>query len=179
VLVARSAGTDRLRRIDAQEAPGGAPAVAREGEAGREGLPAVVRLRALASATVDLERAAAGLGGLGDALPDDALLGARIVTTATARVVLAEPLREGRLAATLARHGEGPAALYVAVPGAAFDELRSRVVRLGEGPRDGDGPFGRQLLARTRPAWGPHLLLVPEDATRERPVAGRSDTIAP
>lgn len=91
-------------------------------------------------ATVDLERAAA-------AWPDrrflpgaaEASLGARTLVEAAPRsgsvaLVLLEPSTEGRLAATLARHGEGPVVLYVA--------------RAGAGPR---------YLVRLPFVTGPHL----------------------
>lgn len=83
-------------------------------------------------ATVDLERAAA-------AWPDrrflpgtpEASLGARTLVESapppgTLALVLLEPATEGRLAATLARHGEGPVVLYVARAGAG----RPHLVRL-------------------------------------------------
>ena len=69
-------------------------------------------------ATVDLERAAAELPGLAfQPAPDDELLGARVLATSlpSGRTLrLLEPIREGRLTAFLARHGEGLAVLYVA-----------------------------------------------------------------
>jgi hypothetical protein len=82
-------------------------------------------------ATVELERALADLGhtgpagdepwsGLDRAVIEDPLLGARVAIVTTddngARIAVAEPSTEGRLAATLARHGEGPAGRYVLSP---------------------------------------------------------------
>ena len=76
---------------------------------------------ALGVATVDGERAAAGLPGLAfRPAPDDELLGARVFAAPlpTGRtLLLLEPSREGRLTAFLARHGEGLAALYIVDPG--------------------------------------------------------------
>jgi hypothetical protein len=193
--VTHAPGPDRLRWVEATgrvevataSAAEGATAGAAEGATvGAESAPiradgarGGVRLLAVAVATVDLLRAAAALGGSGRDLPEDVLLGARVATTGMAGVLLAEPRTESRLAAALARHGEGPAALYVAVPPGAMGKLRARLIGLGERPRDGDGPFGPQVLARTRPAWGPFVLLVPEAPTAGPPVAGRSATIAP
>jgi len=129
-------------------------------------------------ATVDLDRAAADLAGLLAAgtvfgpAPDSELLGARCRVaplaaeapgplrppTAARFVVLLEPTTEGRLAATLARHGEGWCATWATdAPGrpAATSGSRS-VVR--------DGPFGRERLAIDGPVSGPHHLRV-EPAT--------------
>jgi hypothetical protein len=85
----------------------------------------------LAWATVEIERAENELdsiiGGDGswDEAPRDALLGARAAVrrggAAGTLVVVLEPDTEGRLAASLARGGEGVVAIYVmARPGAAL-----------------------------------------------------------
>ena len=71
--------------------------------------------------------------------------------------MILEPSTEWRLAAALARHDEGPAALWVrgnwrALPG---DLALS-------GPAD--GPFGRERLVLGAPIGGPHLLVVEEPA---------------
>ena len=161
LAVTRASGPDRLTWTGAEPADGSATGRAHPGSAGTQG---GVRLLAVAVAAVDLERASAAPGGAGDRLPDDALLGARVASTGVAGVLVAEPATEGRLAATLARHGEGPAALYLAVPPSVMADLQARLEGQGERPREGAGPFGPQILARTRPAWGPHLLLVPVPA---------------
>jgi len=73
-------------------------------------------------------------------------------------LVLLEPTTEGRLAATLARSGEGVAAVYVArAPG---DEGASAVEPGLPGlPSPASGPFGvSRLLAGGR--HGPYLILV-------------------
>ena len=175
--VTHAPGPDRLLWAEAsgrvEGATVGAASATIEADRARGG----ARLLAVAVAAVDLERAAAALGGTGRDLPDDRLLGARVATTGAAGILVAEPRTEGRLGAALARHGEGPAALYVAIPPRAMGELLARLIGLGERSRDGDGPFGPQVLARTRPAWGPFLLLVPEAPTSGPPVAGRSATI--
>ncbi len=143
-------GPDRLG-----PAAGSGLAGAPEDQAG-----ARTRLLAVGVATVDLERAAAASGRRLPALLPDSLLGARAAATDDSRVVLLEPATEGRLAATLARHGEGPAALYLAVGPAGVMAMADRLLALGEGPRFGSGPFGRQLLASTRHPSGPYLLVV-------------------
>lgn len=197
LVVRPSSGADRLLLLAAPGAMGGAAEGTAEGAAARRAdpEPGAVRLRALAIAVVDIERAVrAHEKGLvdprgdpspGSLHPDDTLLGARVATTGTLGVVVAEPVTEGRLAATLARHGEGPAALYVAVPeptagtATVLDGLHASFLALGERPRHGAGPFGVQLLARTRPPWGPHLLFVPDALPGPGRTAGRSATIAP
>ena len=56
--------------------------------------------------------------------------------------MLLEPDTEGRRAASLARHGEGPAALYVQVPADAIAAIAARVARFGVRLLAGTGPFG-------------------------------------
>lgn len=107
-------------------------------------------------ATVDLERAVAELAavrpGLGPPmpLPDDRLLGARAVGLGV--LVLLEPAREGRLAASLARHGEGPAVLYLAAA-------------VGGAATAADTPFGPGVLL-AGPATGPHVVCCVPGARR-------------
>ncbi len=78
--------------------------------------PDGVLLSALGWATVDAERLAAQLGKplVGEPQPDPALgaTGYR-VASASLPLVLLEPATEGRIAAALARLGEGPVALYL------------------------------------------------------------------
>ena len=108
------------------------------------------RLVAIGWATVDSERTIAGLGSAAVVGPEVAepALGARahVVRSGTVELVILEPITEGRLAAALARRGEGIAALYLD----------------GDpGPAGRPGPLGRpqRLLAHARP-WGPYLILV-------------------
>jgi hypothetical protein len=120
-------------------------------------VPSTARFIALGWATVDLERAAATWPGVRwRTAPRDSLVGARALVgrtgtpagAATADAitfVLLEPDTEGRLAASLARHGEGPAALYVLVPPDAIAAIAAHVARLGVRFLAGPGPFG--------PAW--------------------------
>jgi hypothetical protein len=145
----------------------------------------VVRL-AVGWATVDLERAtrtaiggpaqgdaggpAEGVaGGPADArdLADDELLGARCrlvrapaADGAADAVILLEATTEGRLAATLARHGEGPAALYVGAPTGGLELLRAAPA--ASEPlvsRPAGGPFGPSVLVLGGPVHGPHLIV--------------------
>jgi hypothetical protein len=128
-------------------------------------------------ATVELERAA---GELAEAfrragLPDprwspgarDELLGAStwvsrewrdpgpITRSDTPKaVVLLEPDTEGRLAATLARFGEGVGVTYLAP---RPDGPASDPARLG---RRAAGPLGHGRLVLSRPPWGPNIVVL-------------------
>lgn len=126
-------------------------------------------------ATVDLERTLAGLGIEGaaaDARPD-ALLGARVVIVPAGpdrpRRAIAEPSTEGRLAAALARHGEGPAGRYVVV----VDDLhraRARATAAGIAvSRTEVGPLGPSMLVLIGPVSGPHLILCEPAAVPSAP----------
>lgn len=140
------------------------------------GLPAdAIDVLATIWATVDLERtlATAGIDAAlaGDAV-DEPLLGARVVVAPATgaggprgpRVVFAEPSTEGRLAATLARHGEGPAGRYVAIPRAVDDTIARAVNARIAISRPSAGPFGRSVLV-SGPDAGPHVILVEIPAT--------------
>lgn len=118
------------------------------------------RLLALGVATVDAERAAESLGGLVAWLPDDQLLGARAARPAEPGMILLEPAIEGRLAATLARASEGPAAFYVEVSTRRLGPVTALLRERGAPTVAGAGPLGPQLLVRAGPSWGPHLVLV-------------------
>jgi hypothetical protein len=137
---------------------------------------------AIGWATVELARAEADLraarGGQGQAgprevepaaeLPADELLGARcrlLPSSADPPIVLLEPSTEGRLAASLARFGEGPVALYLRVPARVV--ARFRVVAPASGvhcSRPAAGPFGTAVLVLDGAPSGPHLV-VTEAAT--------------
>lgn len=122
-------------------------------------------------ATVDLERAAADLQvRWPDLAPSDPArgsthLGARAWVcrapalkgdSHTIGLVLLEPSTEGRLAASLARHGEGPTAVWLDGSGAfdRSDPPRTSVV--------GEGPLGPERLVLGGPVAGPHVLLLGE-----------------
>jgi hypothetical protein len=119
------------------------------------GLPVL----AVGWATVDSERAVAELAEHGpfEAATDEAILGARCVVDrrdAGVRLAILEPNTEGRLAATLARHDEGPAVLWVAGP--SPQDLRLST--------PADGPFGPERLVLGGTLGGRHLLVVERPA---------------
>jgi hypothetical protein len=114
-------------------------------------------------ATVDLERTLADLGVEGSPAVEDSLIGGRVVLVtvmpAGERLAIAEPATEGRLAATLARHGEGPAGRYESV---ADNLARARARAADNGiavSQVGQGPFGASMLVLLGPVTGPHLIL--------------------
>jgi len=130
-------------------------------------------------ATVDLDRAAAQLGAPPGRIADDRLLGARcMVVPGSPALLLLEPATEGRIAASLARWGEGPAVLYVGFAGSGatglsmhLEAVRGRVGRLSAPAL---GPFGSAVAIAGGPPWGPHLVFTEAD------VAGPSaGTIGP
>jgi hypothetical protein len=130
-------------------------------------------LAGLGWATVELDRAEDELGPwLGSATAGrpgrelaESLLGARARVRGAAglpgeAIVLLEPATEGRLAASLARDGEGPCALYLR-PAAGLPAwaaaAASRGVDLGA---HREGPLGRGALLLGGPVAGPHLILL-------------------
>jgi len=128
-------------------------------------------------ATVDLERTLAELGIEGLAAADhatpDPLLGANVLIVPAGqdrpRRAIAEPTTEGRLAATLARHGEGPAGRYVVV-GDDLDRARARAIAAGIAvSRNEVGPFGPSMLVLIGPVSGPHLILCDPAAVPSAP----------
>lgn len=128
-------------------------------------------------ATVDLDRATATLGattgrGVSPApLADDPHLGARCRLLAPrdrgAAVILLEPVTEGRLAASLARFGEGPVALYLSAGPGGLAGAVEWIRRSGgvASPAE-DGPLGRSALVLGGRAWGPHAVLVEGPGSR-------------
>lgn len=118
-------------------------------------------------ATVDVERLLAGIGLPSVELPDDPLLGAlvRLVRPpGDEPIALLEPRTEGRLAATLARFGEGPAGHYVVAP----EGLAAAIARAAAAgivlTRPEEGPFGPSVLVLHGDPVGPHLVLVDRPA---------------
>ena len=105
---------------------------------------------AIGWATVDAERAAAEQSGI-EFLPTEPeeAMGARawLGRTGAVDIVLLEPSTEGRLAAALARRGEGLAVLYLAVDAV---EGATRMTALGRPGR---------LLPHGTP-WGPFVIVV-------------------
>ncbi len=107
---------------------------------------------AIGWATVDIERTLADLaavepGAASEPVLDvEPALGARAarLRADSIEIVILEPITEGRLAAFLARHGEGMAVRYVEDGSGQIGELTVRTAlgrmgRLEAGPRD--GPF--------------------------------------
>ena len=141
------------------------------------------RLAGIGWATVELERAARELdpGGAWAPTPRDALLGASCWRHVDGNVDLAgamagaahgntgemageppallllEPDTEGPLAASLARFGEGVAAIYLGLgnPPADLDASDSIGLRA-----IADGPLGRGSVLPTGSAWGPHVVVL-------------------
>ena len=126
---------------------------------------------AIGWATVELDRAVAELAeAMGVPAErfaiagDDELLGARcrvamgVLAEARSLVVL-EPATEGRLAATLARHGEGPAVIWLAIADPSLSSAATRSTeRTFSSARS--GPLGIERLLLGGPIHGPHRLLV-------------------
>jgi hypothetical protein len=126
---------------------------------------------ALGWATVELDRAAVELGAaLGR--PPEAFVDSAPTTSLGARcriapdglgpgvaVVLLEPSTEGRLAASLARHGQGPMAVWLGVTALHDGEAILRRAAIAISAPD-DGPFGLERLLLDGPIHGPHRLVV-------------------
>jgi hypothetical protein len=136
-------------------------------------------------ATVELERAAEDLTAAFDRAgmpqpawlpaPRDDLLGA---STWVSRewwptwgaddppaIVLLEPDTEGRLAATLARSGEGVGVVYLAAR-AGGQPAAVDPARLG---RPAPGPLGTGRTVLARPTWGPHVIVLDRPVPPVRP----------
>ena len=122
-------------------------------------------------ATVDLERAVADVAAAFGLVPEafvpagsTSALGARCLVHADGlgaglALVLLEPETEGRLAATLARHDEGPAVVWFAVtdPAIVGETLRASGVQLGD---EAPGPFGPERILGGAFTAVPHRLIV-------------------
>jgi hypothetical protein len=132
-------------------------------------------LRTLAEiwATVDLERALDG-AAIDGAVIEDPLLGARVAIVSAGDgtpTAVAEPSTEGRLAATLARHGEGLVGRYLQSP-VGLDAARILAAAAGVSiSRPAEGPFGRSVLVVTAVGARPHVILVDPLAARPEPAA--------
>ena len=123
-------------------------------ERARESAPAGTAVTGIGWSTVDLERAERELElAFQDAVPD-AILGARTRINAghlTVPLVLLEPATEGRLAASLARLGEGPVATWLAGPAPTAGPSGPSGPALG--------PFGEERL-EPGPIHGPYRLFL-------------------
>jgi hypothetical protein len=128
---------------------------------GIDGRPA-----ALGWATVDHERAVGEFTTVTRfaAAPATAILGASCLVAREllpdgVALALLEPDTEGRLAAALARHGEGPAVLWLSVPDLDAAAAAMRLVGLSTSANR-PGPFGLERLVLGGPIAGPHRLVV-------------------
>ncbi|MBA3778332.1 MAG: hypothetical protein H0X16_03325 [Chloroflexi bacterium] len=133
-----------------------------------DGLLPLPSLAAVGWATVEIRRAARQLGlRVTDERSDD-VLGATAALTVSrgggdaselypsgTRLVLLEPSTEGRLAAALARSGEGPVCLYIAADLGASDRPGS------VGGRSGQTALGLGALLAPIARSGPFVLAVP------------------
>ena len=125
-----------------------------------------IRVAGIGWATVELDRAVADLGAdLGTTFEPaarDALLGASVRRSVRTepRVLLLEPDTEGRLSGALARHGEGPVALYLSVPHLAALPTTLSI-------RAGSSPLGPARLVLAGQPWGPFLVLVEEPSKHD------------
>jgi hypothetical protein len=128
-------------------------------------------------ATVELDRAEREVvlpRGWPRAIPadDDLPLGAttRVASSpeGAETIVLLEPVTEGLLAASLARHGEAFLVDYLLVAG-PLDEAVRRAREEGLTLSAlSSGPFGPERLAAGSPRWGPHLILAGRDRKPDR-----------
>ena len=120
-------------------------------------------------ATVELDRAARELGALveGWEVANRALqLGATVrrgLPPERPALLLLEPDTEGRLAAALARFGEG---VLVVVLGQLDRADVDDTPRLGPSQ---PGPLGPARLVLGRPDWGPHVLVLAGAVARRGP----------
>jgi hypothetical protein len=143
---------------------------------------APLELAGIVWSTVDLDRAEAELdpwllaadATLGDGpSAADPQLGASTRTRRTIAlpggvVVLAEPRTEGRLAASLARDGEGPCALYLRAAVALSTWVREALARGAGVSAPQDGPLGPAVRLRGQAVAGPQVLVVSGVATAGR-----------
>ena len=146
--------TPRLERINASLAAAAREAASRPDPGGRP--------FAIGWATVELDRAASELASeLGLPAAAFAPAPASEILGATCRVadgalpdglslVILEPATEGRIAATMARLGEGPAVIW--------SPADNEIVAGTSAARP--GPFGPERLVLGGPVHGPHRLLV-------------------
>ena len=152
------------------------------------GAPDLLALAGVAWATVDLDRAADELGPWllpaddGSIDGDEPLLGARTRCRRTTAlpgsvIILAEPSTEGRLAASLARDGEGPCAIYLRSAGglgAWVERARGRGVAVSERRT---GPLGPCVMVPGAATAGPHVIVLGRHGPASR--GHRTGTIAP
>ena len=144
--------------------------------------PPPLRLAGIGWSTVELDRAEieleAWLAGPPPDPDDDGHephLGARARVRVTSglpgdALVLLEPVTEGRVAASLARDGEGPCAIYVWPPGGLDAWLEGARDRRVTASAVHPGPFGRSVLLPPATMAGPFVIVVEHG----RPSSGRA-----
>lgn len=157
IRIVRAAGpADRLAVEDVEN---GAPS------SGRPRSGAIDDLVAVGWATVDRERFLADLAAAStEGLARDPHLGAFAIRHRASgpgpQVLILEPDTEGRLAASLARSGEGPAALYFSADGGLDAFVAGSRHRRVQVSSIRPGPLGPSVVLLGGPMWGPHLLVV-------------------
>jgi hypothetical protein len=115
--------------------------------------------------TVDVDRTVADLGLPTEPIADDEVLGAHGVLVRPPDgppLAIVEPSTEGRLAAALARRGEGDGGKYIASADGANGVDAARRAGLIV-VQDGPGPFGRSTLVAAPGAdrWSTFIVIVP------------------
>jgi hypothetical protein len=153
------------------------------------------RLAGVGWATIDLDRAEAELdpwlepasggpeGGRSAGDGTEPHLGARTRVRRSPglpgeALVLAEPVTEGRLAASLARDGEGPCALYLEPLAGLAAWLAAAAARGVDVSPVRPGPLGPSVLLAGRPT-GPHLVVVDRREHRHSSTGAPGGTITP
>lgn len=147
-------GRERLEFADGRDP---LPAVLRRARRVGVGRRARTATAAIALGTVDVGRIAPRVLGEAPVDVEDPALGGRglAARAGSPRVIVLEPATEGRLAAALARHGEGPVALYLAGQRPVADAFPVAL----DAPRP--WPLGeRARLWRPEHRWGPFLFVV-------------------
>ena len=156
---------DRIyaRLIAVAGAPAASAGDASEGDAP----PNERRVLAVIWATVDRDRVLADLDVAAERLVEDPHLGASVTLVQPVDgdpIAILEPVTEGRLAATLARNGEGPAGEYVEAP-LPLEAIGGAAAAAGlVVSRPADGPFGRSVIVLPGRPGGPFLVLVEPSA---------------
>ncbi|HEX7473893.1 MAG TPA: hypothetical protein VF323_12480 [Candidatus Limnocylindrales bacterium] len=160
-VVRIQAGTVGDDRLGLAEGPAAPPARALRHANG------IADVVAVGWATVDRERFVADSRTPPvEALPNDPHLGAFVVRQGTGRpyALVVEPDTEGRLAASLVRFGEGPAALYLSCGAGGLAAFVGDAGRRGSAVSSvREGPLGPAVVLLGGPAWGPHILVVEAD----------------
>jgi hypothetical protein len=154
-----SAGAGGPDRLEVEEEDGTAADAVRRHPNGIDDLVAI------GWATVDRERFLADLAAAStEDLARDPHLGAFVVRHRASGprplVLILEPDTEGRLAASLARSGEGPVAIYLSTHDGLEAFIADARRRGAQFSSIRPGPLGPSVVLLGGPMWGPHLLVV-------------------